>query len=148
YPSVGGASPTVYVRTQPSEPEWFRRHSSQVSGQGLSWVAASGAKGLTSLSIKLADKTDAPRKYTVRLHFMEPDDVQPGERVFSVKVQGQPAVSALDVVREAGGRNRSLVKEIAGVEVSDWLEIELAADAQAKVPASVLSGVEIVAEGW
>jgi outer membrane protein assembly factor BamB len=147
FPSVGGSSPEVPIALTPEEPEWFRRHSSQISGTGLSWVAASGAQGLTSLRIELSPDRQ-PRRYTVRLHFTEPDDVQPGERVFQVKLQGRPAIESLDVVAEAGGRNRALVKEISGVEVARELLIELAPHAAAKQQAAVLSGVEIVAEGW
>jgi outer membrane protein assembly factor BamB len=148
FPSVGGASPAIEVTTEPKQPEWFRRHSSQVSGTGLNWVAASGAKGLKSLAIKLADKDAGPRKYTVRLHFAEPDDVQPGQRVFDVSVQGRIVLPGLDVVKEAGGRNRSLVKELSSVEVKDRLVIELTPEATAKLPAALLSGVEVQAEGW
>jgi outer membrane protein assembly factor BamB len=148
YPSVGGASPAIEVTTQPKEPQWFRRHSSQFSGPGLNWVAASGAKGLRSLAIKLADKDAAPREYTVRLHFAEPDDVQPGERVFDVSVQGGMALRELDVMKEAGGRNRSLVKEISSVLVQDQLVVELTPNGGAKLPSAVLSGIEIQAEGW
>jgi outer membrane protein assembly factor BamB len=148
YPSVGGASPAIEVAIEPREPEWFRRHSSQVAGPGLAWVAASGAKGLTSVSVKLADKNASPRKYTLRLHFMEPDVTQPGERIFSIRVQGRPAVAAFDVVKEAGGRNRSLVKELPGIEVADKLVIELLPAGDAQMPASVLSGIEVQAEGW
>jgi len=101
-----------------------------------------------SLSIKLADKNAAPRKYTVRLHFLEPNATQPGERVFAVRLQGQPALAALDVVQEAGGQNRSLVKELRGIEVTDKLVVDLTPDASAQIKASVLSGVEIQAEGW
>lgn len=148
YPSVGGSSPTVAVKTVPEQPEWFRRHSSQVSGEGPNWVAASGAKGLDSLIVKLANAGTAARKYTVLLHFMEPDDVKPQERVFGVSLQGNKVLPALDVVREAGGRNRSLVKEFRGVSVTDYLVIELTPNPTAKVRASVLSGVEVLAEGW
>jgi outer membrane protein assembly factor BamB len=148
YPSVGGASPAIDVTIEPKEPAWFRRHSSQVSGPGLPWVAASGAKGLTSISIKLAEKDAAKRKYSLRLCFAEPDPVQPGERVFSVRVQGQPALTALDIAKEAGGPNRSLVKDLPGIEAADRLVIELAPDASSTVRASVLSGIEIQAEGW
>ncbi len=148
YPSVGGNSPAVAVTTEPQQPEWFRRHSSQISGPGLNWVAASGAKGLTALRIKLAGGDEQPRKYTLRLHFAEPDDVQPGERVFAVSVQGRPAIAALDVVKEAGGQFISLVKEIRGVEVADELTIEFSPAATSKALASVLSGIEIQAEGW
>ena len=148
YPSVGGPSPILDVTIEPKEPQWFRRHSSQISGPGLNWVAASGAKGLTSLAIKLADKDAAPRKYTVRLHFAEPEDVQPGERVFDVSVQGRMALRGLDVVQEAGGSNRALVKEFSGIEVKDRLVVELTPDAAKAIPSAVLSGIEIQAEGW
>jgi outer membrane protein assembly factor BamB len=148
YPSVGGNSPSIAVTLEPKEPEWFRRHSSQVSGPGLNWVVASGAKGLTALRIKLADGDKQPRKYTLRLHFAEPDEIQAGERVFAVNVQGQPAIAALDVMKESGGQFISLVKEIRGVEVADELTIELAPAASSKLQASVLSGIEIQAEGW
>ena len=68
-------------------------------------------------------------------------------RVFSVAVQGQPAIAELDVVKVAGGRNRSFVREIAGVEVKDRLVIELAPHPKSKQQATLLSGVEIQAEG-
>jgi hypothetical protein len=132
----------------PEEPQWFRRHSSQVSGAGHPWVAASGAKGLSALEIRLADKGAAPRKYTIALHFLEPDDVQPGERLFDVSLQGKPVIESLDVAREAGGKNRSLVRIFTGVEVREHLSIDLAWTPESKVKACVLSGVEIKAEGW
>jgi outer membrane protein assembly factor BamB len=148
YPSVGGASPALDVSIQPSQPDWFRRHSSQIQGDGLAWVAASGAKGLTSLKLKLGTSQQQPRTYRVRLHFAEPDDVQSGERVFDVQLQGITVLSALDVAREADGRLRLLVKEFRGVEVGDDLTIQLVPHAATKNPAPILSGVEVHAEGW
>jgi outer membrane protein assembly factor BamB len=149
YPSVGGASPTVAIETNPKEPQWFRRHSSQIeAGSGLAWVAASGAKGLTSLKIQLAPDAKQVRRYTVRLHFAEPDDVWPGERVFQVKLQNELAIESLDIAKETGGSNRALVKEIAGVEVAQDLSIELIPARNAKERLPVLCGVEVEAEGW
>jgi hypothetical protein len=148
YPSVGGSSPAVAVTITPEKPEWFRRHSSQIEGPGLAWVAASGAKGLTSLRIKLGTSDKQPRPYTVRLHFSEPDNVQPGERTFRVSLQGKPVVALLDVVKQAGGRHRALVKEFSGVQVGDDLVIELTANPTAKHQATILCGLEIQAEGW
>jgi outer membrane protein assembly factor BamB len=146
-PSVGGSSPTVDLKLTPDQPRWFRRHSSQVSGAGLTWVAASGAEGLSEIRVKLAEKDAQPRPYTVRLHFLEPDDVAAGERVFSVSVQGRPAFPALDVFKEAGGRNHGLVKEIKGVSVGEELVIGLSPAAGSTKP-TLLSGIEIQAEGW
>ncbi len=147
YPSVGGSSPTVAVTITPEKPEWFRRHSSQIEGPGLAWVAASGAKGLTSLKVKLGTSDKHPRIYTVRLHFAEPDDVQPGERIFNVSLQGKPALMSFDIAKEAGGRNRTLVKQLSGVQVGDELVVELT-PTTSKLRAAILSGVEIQSEGW
>jgi outer membrane protein assembly factor BamB len=147
YPSVGGSSPAVAVTITPEKPEWFRRHSSQIAGDGLNWVAASGAKGLTSLKIKLGTTDKQPRSYTLRLHFAEPDDIQSGERVFNVNVQGKPALPSLDIAQEAGGRHRTLVKELRGVSVGDELVIDLI-PTSTKHRAAILCGLEIHAEGW
>lgn len=148
YPSVGGSSPAVSVTITPEKPEWFRRHSSRIEGQGLAWVAASGAKGLTSLNVKLGTSDEQPRQYLVRLYFLEPDDVQPGGRTFKVQIQGKLVLASLDVVKEAGGPNRALVKEFAGVRVGEDLVIEFAPNPSATYQAPILSGVEVQAEGW
>lgn len=148
YPSVGGASPAVPIKLEPEKPDWFRRHSSQISGDGPSWIAASGARGLRSLKVTLSDTDDLTRRYTVRLHFCEPDNVQPGDRRFAIRLQDKTVVPALDIVKEAGGRHRGLVKEFRGVLVDDDLLIELVPDAGAKLRAAVVSGIEIQSEGW
>jgi outer membrane protein assembly factor BamB len=147
YPDVGGDSPSVKIGIEPEEPRWFRRHSLQIGGSGPAWVAASGAEGLTSLKVELGDDDDEPRRYTVRLHFVEPDAVEPGERVFDVLVQGKRAIESLDVRKESGGRNRSLVKELPGVEAAERFEVELVPDRNSN-RSPVLCGVEIVADNW
>jgi hypothetical protein len=48
-------------------------------------------------------------------------------------------------VREAGGRNVALVKELAGVTVGDSLLIELTPTAGAKLPA-IVAGIELQVE--
>ena len=52
YPVVGGASPTIDVEMEGSL-DWFRHHSSQVSGEGLPSVAASGVTGIRALTMWL-----------------------------------------------------------------------------------------------
>jgi hypothetical protein len=51
-------------------------HSSELGGDGLDWVAASGLRNVRRLSIGLGK--GAERRYTVRLHFCEPDDLAAG----------------------------------------------------------------------
>ncbi len=55
HPRAGGPSPRLAVTTVPANPQWFRRHSSQVAGE-WNWVAASGARGLRSLTLSLGEQ--------------------------------------------------------------------------------------------
>nr|MCU0875017.1 PQQ-binding-like beta-propeller repeat protein [Pirellulaceae bacterium] len=52
YPPDEGVSPAVDVKLE-GEVRWFRTHSSRVSGDGLGWVAASGAEGIRKLTVRL-----------------------------------------------------------------------------------------------
>lgn len=147
YPAVGGPSPRLAVRVTPDKPQWFRQHAARIEGDGLKWVAASGAKGLTSLTVTLNPKASRERDYTLRLHFAEPEPLSPGQRVFRIAVQGQPALTDLDVVKEAGGPNRLLVKEFPGVKVKKDLTVTLTPADTATVRAPILCGIEVTAEG-
>jgi hypothetical protein len=80
------------------------------------------------------------RPHTVRLYFAEMEGKTPGQRVFDVSLQGKPALTKLDVVKEAGGPKRELMKEFKDVGIADKLIIGFAP--QAGEP--MLSGVEIV----
>ena len=113
----------------------------------LDWVAASGVKNFRSATLTLAKKADAPRKYTVRLHFAEVEDLGPGKRVFDIFLQDKKVLAGFDIVKQAGQVNRAVVREFKGVEVVDQLKVSLmpAAGASAK---PVLCGIEAVAEGW
>jgi hypothetical protein len=91
---------------------------------------------------------DPERVYTVRLHFAEPDHLGAGQRVFDVALQGDTLLKDFDVVREAGGAQRALVKEFKGVRVGKDLTVTLTPAAGAPVKQAVLCGVEVRAEGW
>jgi len=148
YPSVAGRSPAVPVTTIPAKPDYVRRHSSQVSGDGILWVASSAVKGLHALVVELAPPTGVAvqRRYTVRLHFAELENAAEGDRLFDVGLQGEKVLQGFDIVKEAGGRNRCLVKEFKGVKLTRELLITLTPMASAKVPESLLGGVEILLE--
>ena len=156
YPRAGGTSPEAPVEIG-GDVTYFCHHSSRVSGSGHAWVAASGAEGIASLTVRLAtegrqDEQPAGKAngdatlYTVRLHFAEPNEaVQPGQRVFRVTVQGKTVLDRFDIRAEAGSARRSVVKEFFGIPVDGILAIELQPLSSASFK-PVLCGVEAMQE--
>jgi hypothetical protein len=174
FPSVGGPSPDVPVRAKYENPRWFRHHSSHVEGEN-NWITASGITGLTEVAVRMfiqpgpnPSSVDAfdkhiekiptwsedqikgafeqPRPYTVRLFFAETEEYEIGRRLFNVSIQGGPVLEAFDIVKEAEGTNRLVVKEFKGINVTDDLKIALTPAAGQAAP--LLCGIEIIAEGW
>jgi outer membrane protein assembly factor BamB len=141
-PNVGGSSPNIEVKTNGDQLRKFRQHSSLVSGEGTTWVAGSGIEGLTSVEIGLGMSDPQSTRYTVRLHFSEPDAVVAGERVFGVALQGNTVIEKLDVAQESGGRNRAIVREFRDIEADTHVRIDLTPI----VGRALLCGVEIVAK--
>jgi hypothetical protein len=149
YPSVGGPSPEVSIGVAPKDSTPYYRHSLWIEGgAGMPWVAASGVEGAESISIGLvpaqyegADANDVS-PYTVRLYFAELEDVKPGERVFSVSLQGEEVLTDLDVVKAAGGKMRGIMKEFRGVKIGRTLELSLTS----KSGAAIISGIEVMFE--
>jgi hypothetical protein len=88
------------------------------------------------------DAAAQARPHTVRLYFAEMEAMKPGQRVFDVSLQGQVVAAGLDVVKEAGGPRRELVREFKNVSISDALIIGFARHAGEPM----LSGVEILGE--
>ena len=71
--------------------------------------------------------------YDVRLHFAETYErhSKAGERLFSVKINGEMELKDLDVLKEAGGFAKPLVKECKGIKVTDGkLRIEFVGNVQ------------------
>jgi hypothetical protein len=142
HPNVGGSSPPLAIQVSSKNPRYFRQHSSLVEADQLPWVASSGVVGVDSLRIPLSGDDSHVRRFTVRLHFLEPDDVNVGERIFDVQLQAEPVLKDLDVLAEAGGPRRTVVKEFTGIEAKDALLL----DFTAKAGRPLICGVEIVAE--
>ena len=69
------------------------------------WLYTSGLKGPLKFDIRLSN--DETRDYTVRLHFVEPEDATPDERVFEVTIGGKKLIPAIDIAKEAGGKDRA-----------------------------------------
>jgi hypothetical protein len=145
FPSVGGPSPEIPVEATytESDPALYRHHSSEFAGAGYPWVSASGIANIKSLRVTLAKNTDAERLYTVRLHFAEPEHTGPGERVFSVALQGSNVLEHFDIAREAGKERQGVIKEFKNVPVSSILELTF--EPTGTTP-PLLCGIEIAAE--
>ena len=122
------------------------------SGHRVAEAADGGAKAAPKLVVELADTPNQrqparevpTRSYSVRLHFIEPNaDVQPGQRVFDVAIQGKTVVRRLDVVKKAGGPNRQIVGRFNGVLVGKELNVTLNPTTDRE---PVLCGIEVVEE--
>ncbi|MBI9018165.1 MAG: PQQ-binding-like beta-propeller repeat protein [Phycisphaerae bacterium] len=154
YPSVGGQSPIMLITTDPAQPKWFCHHSSRLKKGHLKWVEASGAKGLHSITVDLnPDKTQNEKlEYTVRLYFAEPDDIKPGERVFTVKIftddanSNSPSATLkdIDICKQAGNSKIGITREFSGIHIVNKLHIVLEPAANSKIPETILCGIEVV----
>ena len=146
YPSVGGPSPEVSLDVTPARPAYYYHHSLWVEGgSGPPWVVASGVEGVERITIELLPAgtrgSDANEMlpHTVRLYFAEPGDAKPDERVFSIRLQGKEVMPDLDIVKNAGGRMRGIVREFRGIKADRTLELMLTA--RSGLP--ILSGMEL-----
>ena len=88
------------------------------------------------------------RDFTVRLYFAEPARLKPGERVFDVKLQDKTVLTDFDITKEAGGPNRTVVKEFRGIKASAELTVGLIpkTDAPTATNTPIISGIELLAE--
>ena len=81
--------------------------------------------------------------YTVRLVFAEPTEIEKGKRVFSVKLQGREVLHDFDIIKEAGGYNRGIIREFKGIAAEETMNLEF-------VPATdmlpLICGIELIAE--
>ena len=77
--------------------------------------------------------------YQVKLHFMEPEDIGLGKRVFDVALQGEIVLRELDITRVAGGYRKAIVKEF-DVTVRDQ-SLRIGLSPKSEQPA-VLCGIE------
>ena len=99
--------------------------------------------------IVVREDAAAPKTLSVRLHFAEPDDTEPGKRVFDVRLQGKTVLKDFDVVKAAGGTRRAVVKQFDGVTARRALTLEMVpkADEVTTLTAPIISAVEVEAEG-
>jgi hypothetical protein len=104
----------------------------KTEGTAQPWLYATATRGLKCFTIPLLGKAEGSARYTLRLHFSDPDHDRPGKRVFDVKLQGKTVLENLDIAKETGGRDRALVKELRDVAVTEGLTIEFVGKTRAR----------------
>ncbi len=89
-----------------------------------------------------------PRQVTLRLHFAELENVAPEERLFDIKLDGKVVVRDFDVMAEAGGTGKPVVKDIGPVTADRMVVLELVPKAQVVTgtTAPILSALELRAK--
>ncbi len=142
YPSSGSPGPKPEVTITPT-PTYFRRHSTQITGEPA-WIGAAGAVGLKTLRVTLGPAKTPGRRCTVRLFFVEPDEAKPGERLFAVALNGKTVLPALDVRAEAGAPWKLVEKRFTGITIADKLDVRFTP--KDREHPAVLCGIEIVQE--
>lgn len=118
-----------------------------IAGTDTPWVFTSAYTSDKPLRFRMLDAGQPPARYTVRLCFAEPLDAKPGERLFSVQLQGKEVLASFDIAAAAGGPRRALVKEFRGVEVKEYLDIALTPSAGSKIKQPLLCGFQALREG-
>ncbi len=78
--------------------------------------------------------------YKVRLHFADNNQNAIGKRVFDVKIEGNYALQNFDIFKDAGGMNRSIVREFT-IEPTDGA---INIDFIRQVENAKISGIEII----
>ena len=149
WPANEGPSPEIRLEMLPEDFQVFTHHSSWVRGDGPRWIVSSGISGVNEFTVWLADKNQVQRPfwerpYDVSLYFAEPEDLEPGERLFDVKIQGELVLSRFDIVREAGGPRIAVVRTFEGVLVEDELRVELAPCKNSRVDEPLICGIEVI----
>ena len=126
---------------------YFRHDPARLAIEGTDkpWVFHSGVRGLRQCTLPLAEPSDPAARYTVRLAFAELDNEAPGQRVFDIKLQGKVVAEGFDVFKEAGGRNRPIVKEFKGIDAAEELTVEFVPRAASPAPDQlpILQGIEV-----
>jgi outer membrane protein assembly factor BamB len=152
YPRPGGSLVLQLQAGLSFFPGWtYFKHDParlEIEGTDKPWVFHSGVSGLRQFTLPLAEPEDGKARYTVRLAFAELDHEAAGKRVFDIKLQGKVVAEGFDVFREAGGKNRPVVKEFTGIDAADKLTVEFPSKTPSPAPDQlpILQGIEVERE--
>lgn len=86
--------------------------------------------------------------YTIRLHFAEIFDNNPGDRVENVFVNGRPVLTNFDILKAAGGMNKAVVREFKDVkpDARGNIDIRISAAPNSPDQHAKINGIEVLPE--
>ena len=116
---------------------YLRPETDRITNTDKPWVFSCAYHGEKDLEFEMLEEGSA--KYMVRLCFAELDDIQPGDRVFDISLQGKTVLENFDVIGETGSRRRSLTKTFPDMTIDRKLRIGM--KSRGKLP-PLLSGFE------
>ncbi len=104
----------------------------EMEGTRAPWLHASYCRGLQSLDIPLRAKGKGgpPGRYTVRIGFHSGGRGEGKARSFDVRIEGKVLLRAADLLGEAGGPGRAVVREFRHVRAGDTLHIDFLPEAR------------------
>ena len=124
-------------------PESLYQHNTQttpIRGSKLPWVFTSGLTGPMRLQVDVSRMAPGT-VFTVRFYFAELEAVEIGQRVFDVAIGKTTVLKSFDVLRQAGERNKAVVREFTAVAESGKLLLELLPDKGEPI----IAGIEVIA---
>ncbi len=143
YPIVSGISPEIPIKIDTLNFKTFRKEPFSVLSQNTPWVSASALAGIKSIEITLSNDTIVKEStYTVKLYFSEPENINPGDRVFDIAIQGKTVLSGFDIVQESGKPDKEVIKQYHGISAGKILKVDL-------IPgkgSTLISGIELIQE--
>ena len=118
----------------------------KIKGTDYPWLFTNGCIGLIKYEIPLLDNSFGEKRgvYTVRFGFAAPST----KLEFDIIIQDNVALETLNVLKEAGGVNKALIKEFNGINGVDYLSLELVPETTyPKVNnAPVINFIEVIRE--
>jgi hypothetical protein len=126
FPNVGGASPEIPVKMDTVNFFTIRKDPLSIKAEKTSWISSSAAGGIRTIDIPLtAESNPETDSYTITLYFAELQGKKRGERVFDILIQDKKVADDFDIIREAGERDKEVVKVFTGIRAENNIRIEL-----------------------
>ncbi len=141
FPNLGSDPDKAKIRVEGDELTYRRIHSSLVEGEAA-WIGASAAFGVKRIQLTPPPGLAKGSRCQIRLYFCELGKIEPGERVFDVRVQGKAALHNLDLASETSSR-AVIGKDLPAIPTPDVIDLEFAPKTAA---GATISGIEVVFE--